>query len=73
MTIKDLFEEYAELRHEWTGLSDEPSALRMMLIIQEVETLVRKETIQEIILYEELYGFSGLSVKGFAQSKGITL
>lgn len=71
MTTNELFEEYAELhKSRMQGNVGE----RQRQIIQEVEALVRKETIEDILQWGEEINY-GLDegVRAYAGVKGITL
>lgn len=84
MTIKKLFDEYRQLSILNSGSSDEAYEMystrkeRMAEIISEIETLIRKETIEEILKLGEINGgiYSSTwedKIEDYALSKGIKL
>lgn len=82
MTIKELFDEYKQFARETDpDVSHNPNDCtdckimkeRMADIIQEVEALVRKETIEEILTLEYKKYIAPAEIIEYAQSKGITL
>lgn len=73
MTIKELFNDYEAMctnRYAYTDLTNEE---RKQQIIQEIEALVRKETIEEILTLEYKKYIAPAEIIEYAQSKGITL
>lgn len=82
MTIEELFEEYKQFARETEpDVSHNPNDCtdckimkeRMADIIQEVEALVRKETIKDILALEYQKYIAPAEIIDYAQSKGITI
>lgn len=71
MTIQELLHTFAFEVQE--GMSDDQIGEQAEHLAKKVETLVRKETIEDILKLKTAYHVRTEKIKEYAQSKGITL